>query len=391
LPLHLSDPEIHAPRGQPPRWTVPSVPQEGLRLPTANPFSMPVGGGGDPGGDDPPTPPKIHPVVQFDASSWPDQPYPATEIGPPTGETAPPFTGATAWNPTTNAFELNTTFTGTITAVKVCPPEAGSPAYTVGAHIDTWSEWTGQDVGGQWSGGYLWLQIWNPGAYALEVDFASAAPYQGFVTVAGGGVDGAPSGPPKPYQFPQANACATIISEPANDPYNFCATAALILPAANRAPDCATAVQDLQFAYQGNGNNPITAVLIGHGSLGGKPGQFEIGSDWMGPLIMAGTVEPAFAQGLRGEIRDLTLFSCYTGKDMASGGTSWYPGGYVPLVQQLAQDLHAPGGCSVTVRAFSGNVVCCTQAYAGVAPTFRQSYFAVAANGTWYSYTCSSP
>ena len=173
---------------------------------------MPVGGGGDPGGYDPPTPPKIHPVVQFDASSWPEQQYPSTEIGPPAGETAPPFTGATCWNPTTNAFELNTTFTGTITAVKVCPPLGTSPAYTVGPHIDTWSEWTEQDVGGQWSGGYLWLQIWNPGAYALEVDFASGSPYQGFLTVEGGGArDSAPTGVPGSYTFPQVTPGATVI------------------------------------------------------------------------------------------------------------------------------------------------------------------------------------
>ena len=234
LPLHLSDPETHAPPGQPPRWTVPSVPQEGLHTPVANPFSMPVGGGGDPGGGDPPTPPKIHPVVQFDASSWPIADYPSTEIGPPFG--SPNFESLN-YDPGYNAYLWAPTFSGSLTSVQVSPPQGATPGYTLGpVPSGGWSSWAGQDLAGDWSSQGLYLWFWSPGDYAVQVGLGAGSTYQGFVTVEGGPGDGTANGQHQVYAMANATPGATIIAQPTIDNHNFCATAALILPNAPRTP-----------------------------------------------------------------------------------------------------------------------------------------------------------
>jgi len=91
-------------------------------------------------------------------------------------------------------------------------------------------------------------------------------------------------------------------------------------------------------------------------------------------------VEPAFTQPLQGEIHSLTLDACQLAADY--NATT-----YTPIVKQLAQDLYKPGGCSVTVTAFSGSLGIAPPAYFGL----RSGYFEVPSNGTWYSYTYSGP
>jgi hypothetical protein len=377
LPLHLSDAEIHAPPGHAPRWTVPSVPQQGPHSQVASPFaSLPPGGGSGSGGDGgPPPAPKVYQIQHGAAASWPAGNYPAIEIGPPPGSTAPPFWGDQYWNPTTNAFEWNNysqggaAFAGTISSAEVYPP-AG---YVVGPHVDTWSEWTGQDVAGQWSGGYLWMQAWNPGIYGIEIDFAGgSSSYFCYLTVSGGGAAGQPGGIPQPYQLPTAtNNFAIVISAPTQEAAPFTKTAAQLLPNCPRATTFSDAVGAINQAWLANGRNPVNAILIGHGGISA----FQFGdNDWISTGVAGEqSEEKSFATALQGRVSSLTIFSCYTGLTGGSGS----------LAKQLAQDLHAPGGCSVTVSAYTSGVDCCTQAYAGARP----SYWAVDSGGNWVTYT----
>jgi hypothetical protein len=387
LPLHLSDADTHAPPGLLQRWLAPSAPQEGLHTPVANPFSMPVGGGGDPGGGDPPPPPKLIHAVQFDASSWPEQNYPWTEIGPLPGVLAagPPYWSDPYWDPTTNAFDWNTTFPGTITAIKVSPPEGVSPAYVVGPYIQTSSSYTGQDVAGQGSGGYLYMQIWSQGSYALEVDFAGGSSYKGFLSVNAGPADGAAQAQDVAWTPPALTPNGIAISDPAWD-NGFCANCAAMFPWAPRFSSSFDAVIDLTTMWQNNGQQPIDAMLISHGSIGQF--QFNVGSssgnEYLGPQPSPVTpqyptgdpydVTQQFGQTLQGKIHSLILFSCHTGQGYAGNDPTH-------VVQALATDLHAPGGCSVTVSAY-------TQCVSSEYTLFRASLY-VESPGQWVSYTAN--
>jgi hypothetical protein len=119
-------------------------------------------------------------------------------------------------------------------------------------------------------------------------------------------------------------------------------------------------------------------MLVGHGGISA----FQFDADWMGTapatVNTEQSVEQTFAKGLQGKIRSLTLFSCDTGQ----------VGGNGALIKQLAQDLHAPGGVSVTVRAFTSTVYVQTEAIVGKHLT---SNWGVASNGQWEISTCSSP
>ena len=87
-------------------------------------------------------------------------------------------------------------------------------------------------------------------------------------------------------------------------------------------------------------------------------------------------MEPAFAQAMQGKISSLRFFSCEVGKDINATD-------HTPLIKQLAQDLHAQGGCAVTVYAYTGATAICQK---GIFLN-RSYYFTVAANGTWASAT----
>jgi hypothetical protein len=320
----------------------------------------------------PPPPHQVFPVAQFDASSWPVQQYPTTEIGPPPGDWGnPPYWFAPNWNQYTNAFEWSPPMSG-ITGFKVALPQLGS--YTLGPVIETYSSYTGQDVAGCWSAVGVRLQVWTPGAYAVEVDFTSGAPYLGFVTVLNGGADGQPAGVAVPYKLPTLSAGAIVISAPSSEIGTFTQDAAKLLPNAPRASEVGAAVTALNTAFLNN-HSPIDAMLVGHGGIS----TFQFDTQWMGRTPgPEQAVEQTFAQGLRGEIRSLTIFSCYTG----------LVGGNGALIKQLAQDLHAPGGVSVTVRAFTSTVFAELNAIVGKNLT---SNWGVASNGQWETFTCSNP
>jgi hypothetical protein len=286
----------------------------------------------------------------------------------------------------------NTTFPGNITAVKVCPPEGASPAYTVGPYVSTWSSWTGQDVAGQWSGGYLWMQIWNPGDYAIEVDFAGgASPYQGFLTVAGG-VDAASlTGVPTVNNtLPQATPGATVVVSGGIDPVSTLQMESQVLGGAPIAGDVNGLITALTIAYNANGQQPMNVIIDAHGH--GNPGQVMIGPGaWFAPrgyLQGAANVEPAFTAAMVGKIRSLTFLSCCVGDD---NGSSYY----LPLVQQLAMDLYPPGPLMagepqpspVTVNAYTGFISINGPSWFG----FRAGYIAYAANGHWNTFTYSGP
>jgi hypothetical protein len=333
----------------------------------------PLMANGNPGGIPPGDPGglpvyKVHPVAQFDASSWPEVNYPAVDLSPPPGTWGnPPYWSDPNWNSVTNAFEWNPTFTG-VAGFKVCPPSGMSPSYTVGPVIDYWAQYTApDDVAGNWSSQGVRLQIWRAGVYAVEVDFLDGSSYLGTVSVHGG-TDGPASGAMAAWTLPQASKGALVIAQPMIDVGGFCESSAKYLPNAKRAGDVTTAVCDLQSSFaDDNGRNPIDAILIGHGGVS----CFQFSSDWMGTQVAAQlAVEQTFANGLRGEIKSLLMFSCHTGETSP---------GCVPFIEQLAKDLHDPNGCPVTVSAFTGVPEVCD----------ASPHFAAPTNGKLVSFTAS--
>jgi hypothetical protein len=206
-----------------------------------------------------------------------------------------------------------------------------------------------------------------PGSYAVQTSFADGTKAVEWldVKVGWGGVGPETHGPTAKVATPAT--AVVVISNSQIDVGGFLANAAAIIPTAARAATTAEAIAAVQAAYKNHNNQPIDVTLIGHGD---KNYFLFSGSDY---LQDNNAYVQAFGKALNGEVAHLTIFSCNVGQGLQSNPTH--------VVNSLAQDLHAAGGTSVTVTAYT---LCVRAAAAGGG---HAGYFTADVGSTWVSKT----
>jgi hypothetical protein len=211
------------------------------------------------------------------------------------------------------------------------------------------------------------LDIPSPGVYAVQVNFAAGGSYLEFLWAGaeqGDDIQGVANGSSKAIGIPLASNGAFAVEIPRSERGNpgYDATAAQIAFAHElvRTTSVQDAMAKLNTAVTNNNNNPIIAVMVGHGNVSyinvGKAQNAPLdqndglfikdNNQWVQNFCNGLNGQPG--TGLNGKISSLFLLTCDVGQNYANNPNH--------LIKSLANGLHKVGGTSVTVKGYDNKV-----------------------------------
>lgn len=211
------------------------------------------------------------------------------------------------------------------------------------------------------------LDIPSPGVYAVQVNFVLGGPYLEFLWAGaeqGDDLQGVANGRPKFVGIPLASSGAFAVeipkSERGNPGYDAIAAQIAFPRELVRTSSVQDAMGKLNTAVTNNNNDPINAVMVGHGSasyinvgkaqnapLNQNDGLFlQDNNQWVQNFCNGLPGQPG--TGLNGKISSLFLLTCDVGQNFSNNPSH--------LIKSLANGLHKVGGTSVTVQGYDNKV-----------------------------------